>query len=35
MLDNLRPGGALREKVETAGWEDRGVVCRKPAPPKL
>jgi hypothetical protein len=23
-MDNLRPGGALRWKVETVGWEGRG-----------
>jgi hypothetical protein len=27
-----RPGGALRWKVKTVGWEGRGVVCGKPAP---
>jgi hypothetical protein len=32
---NWRPGEALRWKVETAGWEGRGVVCEKPAPPRL
>jgi hypothetical protein len=32
---NWRPGGALRWKVETTGWEGRGVVCGKPAPPRL
>jgi hypothetical protein len=32
---NRRPGGALRWKVETTGWEGRGVVCGKPAPPRL
>jgi hypothetical protein len=32
---NWRPGGALRWKVETAGWEGRGVVCGKPTPPRL
>jgi hypothetical protein len=26
---NLRPGGALRWKVETADWEGRGVWYRK------
>jgi hypothetical protein len=31
-LVNWRPGGALRWKVETAGWEGPGVVCGKPAP---
>jgi hypothetical protein len=25
---NWRPGGALRWKVETVGWEGRGVRCR-------
>jgi hypothetical protein len=34
-IDNLRTGGALRWKVETAGWKSRGVVCGKPAPPIL
>jgi hypothetical protein len=32
---NWRPGGALRWKVETIGREGRGVVCEKPAPPRL
>jgi hypothetical protein len=32
---NWRPGGALRWKVEIAGWEGRGVVCGKRAPPRL
>jgi hypothetical protein len=32
---NWRPGGALRWKVEMAGWEGRGVVCGKPTPPRL
>jgi hypothetical protein len=32
---NWRPDGALRWKVETAGWEGRGVVCGKPTPPGL
>jgi hypothetical protein len=30
-----RPGGALRWKVETVGWEGRGVICGKPAPLRL
>jgi hypothetical protein len=34
-LLNWRPGGALRWKVGTAGWEGREVVCGKPAPPRL
>jgi hypothetical protein len=34
-MDNLRSDGALRWKVETVGWEDRRVVCGKPAPPRL
>jgi hypothetical protein len=32
---NWRMGGALRWKVEIAGWEGRGVVCGKPAPLRL
>jgi hypothetical protein len=32
---NWRSGGALRWKVETAGWEGRGVVCSKTTPPRL
>jgi hypothetical protein len=32
---NWRPGGALRSKAETAGWEGWGVVCVKPTPPRL
>jgi hypothetical protein len=32
---NWRPSGDLRWKVETAGWEGQGVVCDKPAPPRL
>jgi hypothetical protein len=32
---NWRPGGALRWKVETIDCEGRGVVCGKPAPPRL
>jgi hypothetical protein len=32
---NWRSGRALRWKVETAGWEGRGVVCGKPAFPRL
>jgi hypothetical protein len=27
VLNNLRPGEAPRWKVETVGWEGRGVVC--------
>jgi hypothetical protein len=27
---NWRPGGTLRSKWETVGWEGRGVVCGKP-----
>jgi hypothetical protein len=34
-LFNLRPGRALRWKVEVIGWEDQGVVCEKSAPPWL
>jgi hypothetical protein len=34
-LINLRPSGALRWKVETIGWEGRGVVCGKPKSPRL
>jgi hypothetical protein len=34
-MDNLRPGGALRFKVETIGWKGRGMVCGKMAPPRL
>jgi hypothetical protein len=30
-----RLGGALRWKVESAGWEGRGVVYGKSAPPRL
>jgi hypothetical protein len=32
---NWRPDGALRWKVETTGWEGRGVVCEKLAPTRL
>jgi hypothetical protein len=32
---NWWPGRALRWKLETTGWEGRGVVCGKPAPPRL
>jgi hypothetical protein len=32
---NQRSDGALRWKVETTGWEGRGVVYDKPAPPGL
>jgi hypothetical protein len=32
---NWRPGGALRWKVETTGWEGQGVVSDKPAPPRF
>jgi hypothetical protein len=32
---NWRPGGALRLKVETAGWEGQGVVCSKSTAPRL
>jgi hypothetical protein len=32
---NWRPGGALRWKVQTTGWEGQGVVCGKLAPPRL
>jgi hypothetical protein len=32
---NWRPGGAFRWKVETTGWEGRGVVCGKPTPLRL
>jgi hypothetical protein len=35
IMDKLRPGGALRWKVETAGWEGREVVCGKSTPPRL
>jgi hypothetical protein len=34
-MDNLRPGGTLRWKVETVSWEGQGVVFGKLAPPKL
>jgi hypothetical protein len=32
---NWRPGGALRWKVETAGWEGQELVCGKPTPLRL
>jgi hypothetical protein len=32
---NWRPGGALRWKGETTGWEGQEVVCGKPIPPRL
>jgi hypothetical protein len=32
---NWRPDGALRWKVETVGWEGRGVGCGKPTPSRL
>jgi hypothetical protein len=32
---NWRSGGTLRWKVETVDWEGQGVVCGKPAPPRL
>jgi hypothetical protein len=32
---NWRPNGALRLTVETAGYKGQGVVCEKPAPPRL
>jgi hypothetical protein len=32
---NLRSGGALRWKGETAGWKGRRVVCEKLAPSRL
>jgi hypothetical protein len=35
ILDNLRPGEALRWKVETVGWKGWGEVCGKLAPPRL
>jgi hypothetical protein len=35
LIDNLRLGGALRWKEETADWEGRGVVCGKTAPSRL
>jgi hypothetical protein len=34
-MDNLRPGRTFRWKLETVGREGRGVVCGKPAPPRL
>jgi uncharacterized protein (DUF2147 family) len=35
LIDNLRPGGALRWKGEVADWEGQGVVCGKSAFPRL
>jgi hypothetical protein len=35
ILDTLRPGGALRWKVEIIGWEGQGVICGKLAPLRL
>jgi hypothetical protein len=35
LIDNLRPDEALRWKGETTGWDGRGVVCGKSAPPRL
>jgi hypothetical protein len=32
---NWRLGRVLRWKMETTGWKGRGVVCGKPAPPRL
>jgi hypothetical protein len=32
---NWRLDGALRWKVETTGWEDRGIVCENVAPQRL
>jgi hypothetical protein len=32
---NWRLSGDHRWKVETTGWEDRGVVCGKPTPSRL
>jgi hypothetical protein len=32
---NWRPGGSLRWIVETACLKGWGVVCEKPAPPRL
>jgi hypothetical protein len=32
---NWRSGGDLRWKLETIGWEGRGVVWGKLAPPRL
>jgi hypothetical protein len=32
---NWRPSGAHRWKVETTGWEGRGVVREKPTPSRL
>jgi hypothetical protein len=32
---NWRSGGVLRWKVKIIGWEGRGVICEKPAPPRL
>jgi hypothetical protein len=35
LMDNLRPGGVLRWKAETAGLEGRGVRYEKPPPLRL
>jgi hypothetical protein len=35
LIDNLRPGGALRWKGEIASWEGRGVISGKAAPLRL
>jgi hypothetical protein len=35
LWSNWRPGRVLRWKVETVSREGRGVVCGKPAPPRL
>jgi hypothetical protein len=32
---NWRPGGTLRWKVKTVGWEGQGVVCEKLEPSRL
>jgi hypothetical protein len=32
---NWRPGGALRWKVKTIGWEGPGVIHGKPTPSRL
>jgi hypothetical protein len=32
---NWRPGMALRWKVETVGWEGRGVICENTIPLRL
>jgi hypothetical protein len=34
-MAKLETGRALRWKVETAGWEGRGLVHGEPAPPRL